>query len=475
MAWYRLIFFNIIWWIIQICWLWNDRVLQDGDEKGHVEAMELFKLDWQSHSFFEGLYRCGQNIWMGNYGEYPPLFAAIYGTVWALLECCLQSTVSPYSPLLRLWLLCPLWISSMCMARIVYRYKGDWEFTWMIMLCLPLGNGIARHYMPENFILLFTSLSMLFSLEFSQKIQWWKMAILGITVGLGLLSKQTFIIIAPLVIFTMFLERKQSPALLQAMLWAGLIAIPWYLQQFSAQSAYLLSSSQAKMPHHWIWQILFYPSSILLLGWGLLISLGTIIALFNIRKHRIFCPLWLKVWLCTLVIFMILPKQYPRLLLGWLPCAAILMGLAFQQCRVHSKILISSVLFVSTIFSSWTDYPQQIFHHHIQPKIDDGCPQVWLRPPQHHDLWMNKIADMAKNYPFASIEVLGDHEIDCQLQSTHSWNSHLDPFLRMMGLDRDIKFHDKEPFNWNSDAILIIWKKEDRILVEPIIIAPNQQ
>ena len=59
-----------------------DLIIRDGDEEGHVGAAEIFK-DW----LVRGEY--GQfttQLFWGNLGEYPPLFAGYIGFWWWLFD-----------------------------------------------------------------------------------------------------------------------------------------------------------------------------------------------------------------------------------------------------------------------------------------------------------------------------------------------------------------------------------------------------
>ena len=130
----------IFWLLSQIYWLSLDHIVRDGDEEGHVGAAEIFK-DW----LVRGEY--GQfttQLFWGDLGEYPPLFAGYIGFWWWLFDA------QPEDLLLRSTLLLfPLATACIC-AWLSKSQKGPWHVIFVIALFLPLTNGLSRHYMIEN-------------------------------------------------------------------------------------------------------------------------------------------------------------------------------------------------------------------------------------------------------------------------------------------------------------------------------------
>ena len=86
-----------------VCWCFikylvdiETTYLRDGDEEGHVGAMELFKDIWLN----DGFYIWFIEMWQGSYGEYPPLFAGTMGAWWGICTQIL-GTVPPSDLIVR--------------------------------------------------------------------------------------------------------------------------------------------------------------------------------------------------------------------------------------------------------------------------------------------------------------------------------------------------------------------------------------
>ena len=72
------VFWFVLWVLGSVFWLSQDSLIRDGDEEGHVGAAELFVQILQEHGW---LTWAAELLW-GDYGEYPPLFAALLGGWW---------------------------------------------------------------------------------------------------------------------------------------------------------------------------------------------------------------------------------------------------------------------------------------------------------------------------------------------------------------------------------------------------------
>ena len=62
------------------------------------------------------------------------------------------------------------------------------------VLCLPLGNGLTRHFMPEGALMAAVSLAILSMFRWVERPNLSRAVQLGAVLGLGLMTKQTFIL-----------------------------------------------------------------------------------------------------------------------------------------------------------------------------------------------------------------------------------------------------------------------------------------
>ena len=100
------------WWILNLYWIDSDSLIRDGDEEGHVGAMELFK----EYGFENWI----TEVWSGHYGEYPPLFAGMIGWWWRLISNWIGVT-PPDSLWIRGVLPLTVFVTAMACARIAWR------------------------------------------------------------------------------------------------------------------------------------------------------------------------------------------------------------------------------------------------------------------------------------------------------------------------------------------------------------------
>ena len=437
------------WGGLQSFWLFSDRLIRDGDEEGHVGAAELFQGILLEQGFFSWVFQG----WQGNFGEYPPLFASLLGAWWALF---------PFPPehiLIRSFGSLFVFLTACFIARIVKRYQGNWFLAFSTVLLLPLFNGVGRHFMPEILLSCLTAGFAMALLEESKDPSWKNKLLIGIFGGFGLLAKQSFLLMAPLILLGFFLSKQLSlkSIFLPILLTLG-IASPWYAQQFTAQNQYIQNSIQAKMSIDWLAHGLFYPSTIILIGWGICGS-GLLIFLLFRKKERSL-PLWSIIWgVGGLLILILLPKKYPRFLLPWLPIIGVWLGLLGKGLSSRTSLIFITLLLAQFIGLSF--FPH--FSLPFQSKIDDGCPQYWLRPPSSSDFQLERVLKIIEKHPQKSIGVLGDATIDCNIQSTHNWNVHLEPYLRRNGLNPRLEFIEYESKDknsiWTESQIQIQWRK----------------
>lgn len=436
---------TIFWGAIQVFWLYSDRLIRDGDEEGHVGAAELFRDILRDQGFFRWLYQG----WQGDFGEYPPLFAALFGAWWSVFS------VPPESTIIRLFGSLFIFGTACMIGRIVWRLRSNWLLGFSAVLLLPLMNGVGRHFMPEVLLSFLTAGFAMTLVEETESPSIKNKLLIGFMGGLGLLAKQSFLLFAPMITLGFLLSRKLSfrSLTLPSLLALG-ISGPWYFQQFSAQNQYIQSSIQAKTDIELLAHFAFYPSTLLLIGWG---CLGTGIFLYLFFKNRdIKLPLWSLIWaLGGLLLLILLPKKYPRLLLPWLVLLGIFLGTLGKNNTDRSNIFYVTLLFLQFIFFSFFPKPITL---PFQLQIDDGCPQAWLRSPSTSDLQLERVSKIIKENSNKSLAILGDVTIDCALQSTHNWNAHLEPYLRRNALNPPLAFVEEKNSLWKEAQIQIEWK-----------------
>ena len=134
----------------------------------------------------------------------------------------------------------------------------------------------------------------------------------------------------------------------------------------------------------------------------------------------------------ALVIFAIIPKKYPRLLLGLLPYIAVLIAVELKFWSVFQRqgVLAASALWL-TLGSVFT-LPVNI----LRKKTDDSCPQIWLRPVGD-DLGLRKAAQWIEEVNVGPVYVL-EEGIPCELQTTHPFSYHLKLYLNRRGFEHEI-------------------------------------
>ncbi len=458
MVWHRLttVGFILYWWVLNLYWIAGDSLLRDGDEEGHVGAMELFKDHW-INSPFAWL----TEMWMGNYGEYPPLFAGTMGAWWGILTQ-VVGVIPPSSLWVRGALLIWPFLTGVAVARIAYRLGWHWKVAGMMMLSIPLSLGVGRHFMLEPMMAALSTCSICLALEWKHSPSWRLALPTGLVLGLSLLTKQTALLVAPLVLLTILFSANRTlpiKTLGIAGLGMGIVCLPWFLSQFETQQSYLTASAEGKIAVS-IWQqFSFYPLS-------LPYMLGLLFPLLFLKFQKPQVPPWLWVWITTLLILISIPKQYPRLLLAWLPIIPLWIAFCWKENQAHKTNLFFALYCSFAIwFHSFHPFQSTIqgwYNQAIFNQIDDGCPQVWIRNPSQTDGGLHLIADHLQqhNTPH-TISILGSPTIPCTIQTTHPWNSHLDPYFRRRNLEVHIEsVSDLEDPRWQDADIQIKWKED---------------
>ena len=445
------------WYTINLQWMVKDKLLRDGDEEGHVGAMELFKDMWIE----DGLYIWFIEIWHGDYGEYPPLFAGLMGAWWGVITQ-IFGTTPPSDILIRSGLLIWPLLTALATARIAFLLKWEWRLAGLATLLTPLTVGVGRHFMLEPMMTALSTMSIAAAFEWKER-PTIPMAILtGCLLGLGALTKQTMIVVAPIVILSCFIRSSARWHLLWIALPCLLIISPWFIEQMEAQEQYITMSIEGKQDTGLWDHVGFYPVTIFY-------SLGLLVPMFGLFKNIIWKKLPIPVWswLATLVLFILIPKQYPRLLLPWIPVIPLLW--AAGAIRIQNRSLQYITLFFCTGIGFIGLQPQLDFQKSLQTgyekwifaKIDDGCPQVWIRNPSDNDGDLSTIIQHLDDTMKKTIAISGNPQIPCHIQTTHEWRYHLEPYLRRR--DIDVNIVDVSDFAdpvWQDAHIQIIWNGE---------------
>lgn len=426
-----------IWTVGSLGWMARDKMVPDGDEQGHIGAAELFLSDLSSGNLSGFI----QRFYWEQMGEYPQAFTAGVGLWWWLMDGGQPGRVS-----VRGICLISLVIAAIAVGRIARRYTTTdtrdlaQAIATILVLCIPLANGVTRHFMPEGALIAAVCVTMLMAHRFVEYPTLWRGVLLGIFMGLGFLTKQTFVLMValPLVWLLSRVRMYNFPAICTAILVAGGVAGPWIVHNSSEQMSYGLSSwgghGDASLWEH----VLYYPATTVWLGLGPILALATVVAVFRLfRVHDKRVLILGAIWLIGgMVLLTLVPKKYPRLLAPLLPVVAIWIATAMVSSRMRRRWIIStlSLAFGWLLLTSTTPIPLSL----TPDSIDPGCPQSWLRPPDNRDLGLERTANALKDMPPGPILLIGAPSIPCQVQTTHDWVEHLRPYLRRSGVDRAV-------------------------------------
>lgn len=450
--------FIVCWCLLNVLWISNDQLLRDGDEEGHVGAMELFKEMWIN----DGFYTWFIEMWQGSYGEYPPLFAGVMGAWWGMCAQVL-GTVPPSELIVRGALLFWPLVTAAATAKIAHRLHVNWKVAGAMTLLIPLLVGVGRHFMLEPMMTAISTLSIAIAMEWKHQPSIWMATLAGLCLGLAALTKQTVIFVAPWVILSIFMSSDKRWHLLLVIVGCLPIIAPWFIQHLDLQESYLTMSAEGKMDTHIGQQLIFYPFTILY-AIGLLLPL----CLFckNIQWRSLPIAIW--VWIGTLGLLMMVPKQYPRLLLPWLPILPLLCAYGWKEFRNLKLQYIVSIgslgvgLFGLQPMNPYQQQLQQIYEEFIFANTDDGCPQIWIRNPSDQDGNLSEISQtLLEGTTKTTVAIFGNPQIPCHIQTTHEWKYHLDPYFRRRDINVNIvEASDLTDQVWQDAHIQIIWKGE---------------
>ena len=415
----------IFWVTLQIFWLHTDQLIRDGDEEGHVGAAELINEQIANHGWLSFI----TTTWWQDLGEYPPIFASYLGGWWHIFS------TQPEELMFRAagipLVLCAAWaISETTRMR-----GGEYRLAFALTLSLPLVVGLSRHSMIENLIVPTTALAA-WSLERNTR-HYTKGILFGLFVGLGLLSKQTFVIAGVGLIFLVH----NIKILYGAIPVILLMTLGWYIPQFGEQQQYIQQSIQANSLSSFFVQFL---SPFAYLAWD--VSGPIIFMTFLLKrpwKHPQKSYLW---WfLIGLLLCILIPKKYPRLMIGL--CVPLILLIAQKKSKWDS--LLMGIAFFWMLLASFVSIPNNPIHPYVD---SERCPQVWLRPPFSYDLGLQKITAYVQSRKEKSIYVQEAPKIPCSLQTTHDFSYHLEIYLRRHGQEHPLVLENPPP-----NAIHIYW------------------
>jgi hypothetical protein len=405
-------------------WLSQDRLVRDGDEEGHVGAAELFLVDLATGKPGNFLHRA----FVADMGDYPSLYPASVGLWWWAAQ-----GGPPERPLVRgfnlVWLLLAagaVWVS----VRSLGLRTG--AVAAAAVLHLPLGVGMARHFMPEGALAGTVALAVAAACWQRARPTPGRAIVLGAALGLGLLTKQTFPLYAAVPVLVAVRWR---PSLAWAALGAG-IAAPWVITNWAEQLEYSTSSAGYRGDAGLWAHATYYPLALAgpALGpvWCVLTGAA---AVLGWRRHRPVVLLGLAWLLGGALLLTAVPKKYDRLLVPLLPACGLLFAAA-----VSARPRTAPLLLFGVAWTTWLSFDDPPLAEPYAPLVDfePGCLQQWLRPPTTQDLGLAPILAAAAQAPDGPVLVLGGPPIPCDIQTTFDWAYHLGPFLRRGGQERPV-------------------------------------
>lgn len=404
----------LAWLCANLLWLHHDRLLRDGDEEGHVGAAELMLSVLASEGplalLWAGL--------CGDYGEYPPLYAAMVGSWWWLLGGGL-----PGRPAVRalnlLWpLLSAASVSSMAPS-------GRRLLPFSLVLLVPGICGLGRHFMPEGALVAVVSVTAALCWHAHRRPSWSLAALLGLSCGLALLIKQTafLYLLGPALLAVLSLRWR---SILSAAVCAA-VAGPWYLMQLSSQRTYL--SRSLDTPAVGLDALAYYP---MVGGWSELGPVLSALCLVGLMAgwRRPVVRYGLAWGGLGLLLLTATPRKYPRLLAPLLPAAALVAGVGIRREGLAWSAMAGAATWLTVLSTHWTLPAPPLVE-----AVDDGCLQRWVRPPVRDDFGLSAVESAVRSAQAQRVGVLSGPQIPCSVQTTHRWVDHLSPYLRRAGVD----------------------------------------
>lgn len=421
----------LAWLALNLRWLSQDHGLPDGDEQGHIGAAWLFVGDLRAGD----LLGFTQRALSGDMGEYPALYPAITGLVWAALGVAQPDALALRAANL-LWLLGAAAATGRLARRAAASDRRDLAeiAAFGAVLLSPLANGLARHFMPEGALVAAAPLCALALTRARELPSAGRLLAAGIALGLGFLVKQTFLFYVFGLALLCLAPLGRAGLLAQGV--AALIAAPWYISHLGDQWRYGASSVGARAalgigahlgyyPFVMTWEGLGPPLALLLL-----LCMGRLPTLPS-RGLTLITAAALGGLALTLV-----PKKYPRLVAPLAPFAAMALAGAVAHGRRPGLVMAGGGAAAGAwlVWSSWTALPTPP----LELAMDAGCPQRWLGPPQPDDFGLPAVAEAVAAAPPGPVWVIAPPEIPCEVATALPWMEHLRPWLDRAGLDREV-------------------------------------
>ncbi len=444
-------FIALVWLAASLLWLSHDHIVRDGDEEGHVGAAELLRIHLDGGELLTFV----ADTHHGDLGEYPPLYPSLVAAWWWAVGHGQPGhwsvrMVNLFSLLLAAW-------ATSETARRLHGATGTESTpalrpgaraattTFALTLTLPLANGLSRHFMPEGLLVALVAVSVLAALHARDRRTPAAAALLGSVLGLGLLVKQTF---APLVLLPLLVAAWGLGWLwLVVALVCGAVAAPWYVAHLGDQSHYIGQSLEGGTPISAWASLLYYPATLVypVAGPVALIAgiAGVIVALRTQGKRAHRGTRIVFAWLLGLAVLTGIPKKYPRLAAPVAPALALAAGLGAASLRRRPMWAPVAATSAGAAVLTWASLTPPSSLPWV-PRVEDRCPQQWLRPANSDDLGLSVLADLARIYPHASIAIDGAPELPCAVQTTHPYPHHVEPYLRREGLERAV-YYEKDP------------------------------
>lgn len=432
-----------------LAWIGVEALPFDGDEAGHVGAAELLAAAWHEGRGGEALL----TTLAGRMGVYPPLYAGLVGAWWALLGMGEPARLAVRG----INLLGPL-LAAVAVLRLA-RPLGTRAAVagGAAVLALPILGGLGRHFMLEGAVVGGVACAVLAVEAARARPRPWTFALAGLAVGLAFLIKQT----APLYLLPVLvlrLPRRWSS--LWILVAAACVVAPWVTLNLGQQLGYGSESAAGTPGIGLLAHLAFYPWSGFWVGIGpplsVLAALGFVAGLRRLDAEQ------RQLWICSLawllgsvLLLVLVPRKYPRLLAPALPAVGLLVALAFCRWgRGWRGLLLAFALLAGLAWTAWGSLASLPVPATARV-LDDRCPQVWLRPPVADDLGMERVLQAVRLTRPGPIAVLGTVEIPCALQTTHDWSEHLGPRLRAAGVDREL-IH--EPEDLDRAVLVVSWE-----------------
>lgn len=418
----------LTWLAANLAWLHLDRLPRDGDEEGHVGAAELFA-EQLRRGDLGGFLR---DAWMGQLGEYPPLYAALVGGWWAL-----TGVGDPALPWVRginlLWPLVTATAIASIARRLGTRDRADLEATlaFSLTLLLPLPVALSRHFMPEGALVAGVATAVAVAVWAAERPSTGRALALGLALGAALLLKQTaaLALVVPVLVAAWRLRARLA--------WTGLAAAatvgPWVARNLEDQLSYGAASiggTGGLLAHG-----LYYPWALAALVLGPVVACACLLAPLRARSRAAALG---AAWLVGgALLLTLIPKKYPRLAAPLAPGAALLVaaGVAGSRRPERAALAAGAGAAAWLVAASTLPLPQA---EPVAGRVDERCPQVWLRAPVADDLGLAAVAAELAPLPSGPVRVVGGPEVPCAVQTTHPWAHHLAPYLRRTGEERAV-------------------------------------